>query len=220
VLPAMRIKENGRSWDQRLICTTRKLGRLWFRYSFEEIFRKAVIGRNGRKGPKNTRCSCQPSDSSERPERFELPTFWFVGRSAKTSKCRYWYAYEPSAPLIPPLNWTEPHSVNCPKNRSAKVRASAKRHRLWSAKIAYAAPTEKLKDPFGVLRPEFIHVTMLQSPRILLILKSDEVFGTHSTLKGRKLALILHSGVHRQEVTERMISAGREPEEGGFPGLP
>ena len=27
----------------------RKLGRLWFRYSVEEIFREAVIGRNGRK---------------------------------------------------------------------------------------------------------------------------------------------------------------------------
>jgi hypothetical protein len=32
---------------------TGKLGRLWFRYSVEEIFRKAVIGRNGRK-------SCSP----------------------------------------------------------------------------------------------------------------------------------------------------------------
>jgi hypothetical protein len=37
----------------------------------------------------------------------------------------------------------------------------------------------KLKDPFGVLRPEFIHVTMTEAPRILLILKSDGVFGTH-----------------------------------------
>ena len=26
-----------------------------------------------------------------RPERFELPAFWFVGRSAKTSKCCCWY---------------------------------------------------------------------------------------------------------------------------------
>jgi hypothetical protein len=31
---------------------------------------------------------------------------------------------------------------------------------------------QKLKDPFGVLRPEFVHVTML------LILSSDGVFGT------------------------------------------
>jgi len=33
----------------------RKLGRLWFRYSVEEIFREAVIGRNGRKRTKSTR---------------------------------------------------------------------------------------------------------------------------------------------------------------------
>jgi len=43
----------------------------------------------------NTRCSfhcnCLILGEVARPERFELPTFWFVGRSAKTSKCRYWY---------------------------------------------------------------------------------------------------------------------------------
>ena len=40
---------------------------------------------------------------------------------------------------------------------------------------------KKAKDPFGVLRPEFIHVTMRYgAPRILLILKSDGVFGTHN----------------------------------------
>jgi hypothetical protein len=39
---------------------------------------------------------------------------------------------------------------------------------------------QKLKDLFGVLRPEFMHVTMLPSPRILLIVKSDGVFGTHN----------------------------------------
>ena len=41
--------------------------------------------------------------------------------------------------------------------------------------------SQKPKDPFGVLRPEFIHVTMRYgAPRILLILKSDGVFGTHN----------------------------------------
>ena len=44
---------------------------------------------------KNTRCSfrcnCLILGEVARPERFELPAFWFVARSAKTSKCRYWY---------------------------------------------------------------------------------------------------------------------------------
>jgi len=43
----------------------------------------------------NTRCSFRCNwlilGEVARPERFELPAFWFVGRSAKTSKCRYWY---------------------------------------------------------------------------------------------------------------------------------
>src|SRR5215469_7363397 len=43
----------------------------------------------------NTRCSfhcnCLIRREVARPERFELPAFWFVARSAKTSKCRYWY---------------------------------------------------------------------------------------------------------------------------------
>src|SRR5215468_8370469 len=60
----------------------RKPGRPWFRYSVEEIFRKAVIGRNGRKD-RNTRCSfhcnCLIRGEVARPERFELPAFWFVG---------------------------------------------------------------------------------------------------------------------------------------------
>jgi len=51
VLHAMRIQENGRSWDQRLICTTRKLGRLWFRYSVEEISERRLLDGKGRKTP-------------------------------------------------------------------------------------------------------------------------------------------------------------------------
>ena len=90
---------------------TGKLGRLWFRYSVEEIFRKEVIGRNGRKRTKNTRCSfhcnCLILGEVARPERFELPAFWFVGRWSKTSKCRYWYRLRANAPLILPLSWTE-----------------------------------------------------------------------------------------------------------------
>src|SRR5262252_4463450 len=35
-----------------------------------------------------------------RPERFELPAFWFVGRSAKTSKCRYWYRLRATRAMI------------------------------------------------------------------------------------------------------------------------
>ena len=44
--------------------------------------------------------------------------------------------------------------------------------------------SQKPKDPFGVLRPEFIHVVTMRygAPRILLILKSDGVFGTHSSI--------------------------------------
>jgi len=51
---------------------------------------------------------------------------------------------------------------------------------LWPAKNCVRCRNRKLKDPFGVLRPEFIHVTMLGVPRILLILKPDGVFGTHN----------------------------------------
>src|SRR6516164_8608041 len=72
---------------------TGTLGRLWIRYSVEEIFREAAV--IGRKGTKNTRCSfhcnCLILGEVARPERFELPAFWFVARSSKTSKCRYWY---------------------------------------------------------------------------------------------------------------------------------
>jgi len=64
-----------------LALTGNHLGRPWFRYSVEEIFRKAVIGR---KRTKNTRCSfhcnCLILGEVARPERFELPAFWFVAR--------------------------------------------------------------------------------------------------------------------------------------------
>jgi len=64
---------------------TRKFGRLWLRYSVEEIFRKAVIGRNGRERAKNTRCSFHYNylilGEMAHPERFGLPAFWFVGGS-------------------------------------------------------------------------------------------------------------------------------------------
>ena len=46
-----------------------------------------------------------------RPERFELPTFWFVGRSSKTSKCRYWYRLRAKRATYSALkldgSWTE-----------------------------------------------------------------------------------------------------------------
>jgi len=51
------------------------------------IFRKAAIGRKGRKKTKNTRCSfhcnCLILGEVARPERFELPAFWFVGFGSK-----------------------------------------------------------------------------------------------------------------------------------------
>ena len=47
-----------------------------------------------------------------RPERFELPAFWFVARSAKTSKCRYWYRLRAKGATYSALkldgSWTEP----------------------------------------------------------------------------------------------------------------
>jgi hypothetical protein len=43
-----------------------------------------------------------------RPERLELPTFWFVGRYAvKNSKCCFWCRLQGNAPFISLLNWTE-----------------------------------------------------------------------------------------------------------------
>ena len=59
--------------------------------------------------------------------------------------------------------------------------------------------SQKPKEPFGVLRPEFIHVTMRYgAPRILLILKSDGVFGTHSSIvmqvKGEAPMMFTSSG--------------------------
>jgi len=63
-----------------------------------------------------------------RPERFELPTFWFVDRSSKTSKCRYWYRLRAKrATLFCPYldgSWTANHSctfgavVNLVRRRS------------------------------------------------------------------------------------------------------
>ena len=44
---------NGQSVEPTLCRVTGKLGRLWFRHSVEEIFRNAVIGRNGRKRTQN-----------------------------------------------------------------------------------------------------------------------------------------------------------------------
>ena len=38
-----------------------------------------------------------------RPERLELPAFWFVDRSSKTSKCRYWYRLRTTRHFILPL---------------------------------------------------------------------------------------------------------------------
>ena len=42
-----------------------------------------------------------------RPEGFEPPAFWFVDRSSKTSKCRYWYRLRAERALYSALNWTE-----------------------------------------------------------------------------------------------------------------
>ena len=38
------------------------------------------------------RCNCLILGKVARPERFEIPAFWFVGRSSNTSKYRYWYS--------------------------------------------------------------------------------------------------------------------------------
>src|SRR5215472_16590828 len=40
-------------------------------------------------GVRQFHCNCLILGEVARPERFELPAFWFVGRPAKTSKCRY-----------------------------------------------------------------------------------------------------------------------------------
>src|SRR5215831_19894974 len=46
----------------------------------------------GRKTPDvHFTCNCLILGEVARPERFELPAFWFVARSAKNHKCRYWY---------------------------------------------------------------------------------------------------------------------------------
>jgi hypothetical protein len=105
---------------------TGNLGRPWFRYSVEEIFRKAVIARNGRR-TKNTRCSFRCNwlilGEVARTERFELTAFWFVGRQAKTSKWRYWYRLRANARLISPLSWTEICEVTRIMNKLVMVTA-------------------------------------------------------------------------------------------------
>src|SRR5215472_19216505 len=51
-----------------------------------------------------------------RPEGFEPPAFWFVDRSSKTSKCRYWYRLRATRATLfcPQLDgsWTENYGVN------------------------------------------------------------------------------------------------------------
>ena len=54
---------------------TRKLGRLWFRYFVEEIFGRGYFTERAEKEEHQMFISLQLSDSSLRPERFELPTF-------------------------------------------------------------------------------------------------------------------------------------------------
>ena len=53
-----------------------------------------------------------PIQGVARPERFELPAFWFIGRSAKTSKCRYCYRLRAKGATYSALkldgSWTEP----------------------------------------------------------------------------------------------------------------
>ena len=50
--------------------------------------------------------SLNNNENTERPEGFEPPAFWFVGRSAKT-KCCYWHRLRAKVPLYSALNWTE-----------------------------------------------------------------------------------------------------------------
>jgi len=51
-----------------------------------------------------------------RPEGFEPPAFWFVGRWSKTSKRRYWYRLRAKRATYSALkldgSWTEPNEVN------------------------------------------------------------------------------------------------------------
>src|SRR5215471_21060947 len=69
-----------------------------------------------------------------RPERFELPTFWFVDRSSKTSKCRYWCRLQANAPLNLLLkldgSWTELMHIrgSCELGMSPKLRGAAIDH--------------------------------------------------------------------------------------------
>jgi len=98
------------------------------RYSVEEILRKAVIPRNGRKRTKNTRCSfhcnCLILGEVARPERFELPAFRFVGRSAKASKCRYSYRLRAKRATYSALkldgSWTEP-KMWCARGKHSRL---------------------------------------------------------------------------------------------------
>src|SRR6516164_2321199 len=69
-----------------------------------------MVGK-GRKHQMFIHCNCLIRGELARPERFELPAFWFVARSAKTSKCRYWYRLRATrASLFCPQldrSWTE-----------------------------------------------------------------------------------------------------------------
>ena len=57
-----------------------KLGRLWFRYSVEEMFRRRFLDGKGRNTRCSFHCNCLILGEAARPERFALPTFWFVTR--------------------------------------------------------------------------------------------------------------------------------------------
>jgi len=58
-------------------------------------------------GVRQFHCNCLILGEVARPERFELPAFWFVGRPAKTSKCRYWYRLRAKRATNSAFNWTE-----------------------------------------------------------------------------------------------------------------
>src|SRR6516162_2064262 len=83
---------------------------------------RRLLDGNGRKRMKNTRCSfhcnCLILEEVARPERFELPAFWFVTRSSKTSKCRYWYRLRAKRATLFCLeldgSWTEQFKLLAP----------------------------------------------------------------------------------------------------------
>ena len=63
-------------------------------------------------GVRQFHCNCLILGEVARPERFELPAFWFVGRPAKTSKCRYWYRLRAKRATNSAFNWAENLEVN------------------------------------------------------------------------------------------------------------